>query len=75
MMKHPDRIKADRCRKEAALADQQAQDLREQAGHMGGIAPKLSEAYNGAADGLETLAAALRDRAREFDESARAFNG
>jgi hypothetical protein len=67
-IQHPERVKANNFRANATATDERAQEYREYAGHLAG--GKLRDAYVGAADALETLAAALRGTAAEFDESA-----
>lgn len=71
MMKHADTVKADTCRTKARAAEDDAADFRSEAAGSRGVAPKLSAAYVAAADALDALAAALNERAAEFDESAR----
>lgn len=70
-MKHPDTVKADTLRTKASAAEDEAADYKQSAGVNRGVAPKLAEAYEVAAFALESLAAAMRERAAEFDESAR----
>lgn len=70
-MKHPDTVKADTCRTKARAAEDDAADFRSEAYSARVVAPKLAAAYSDAAEALAALAAALNERAAEFDESAR----
>jgi hypothetical protein len=70
-MKHPDKIKAEECEREAVKVDTQAEAFISRAGSLRGVSPELAAAYDEAADALKNLAGELIKRAKYFDDSAR----
>lgn len=73
-MKHPDRVKAEADRREAANVEETARAYRGAAARCVGFA-NLRDAYEHAAATLGALAAAMRERADYYEESARSEGG